>query len=183
MSAAKINLCWILSLVFMSSLPVEAAPIPLTSSSLYISAKPGLFQSPIGFSINSGSTNWVQVMSPKNNEFIEATYHSPGDENVQAALTMRHEKLSKPEELDSYSKKWMKDYPRFGFDVLAAKKVRVKNEVGFMLDLVNRENSKQLRQLIFVKNSNVVTLTCRDDAQNFLKTLKSCNEIIRTFRW
>jgi hypothetical protein len=163
--------------------PAMAAPMPLTSSSLFISKEKGLFRSPIGFSINAAHTDWVQVEKPKDNAYIEAVYRAHDDANVQAALTVRVDKTSLPTSLDEYAQKWMKDYPRFGFNILTSKKVRVGAEIGFMLDLVNRDNSKQLRQVLFVKEKNVVTLTCRDDVQNFSRTLKSCNDIMRTFRW
>lgn len=161
----------------------HTAPLPLTSSSYFISSHRGLFQSPLGFSLHSGNTDWVQLPPPKDNPYIETIYQAAGDTDIQAALTVRLDKMPKALELSEYAQKWMKDYPRFGFTVLTAKKVKVGTLIGFMLDLVNRDNSKQLRQVLFVKNADVVTLTCRDDVANFNKTLKSCNEIIRTFNW
>lgn len=171
----------LLSLFFVTA--TLAAPMPLTSSSVFISSKKGLFHSPLGFSIHSANTDWVQMPPPKGNSYIETIYRAGTDDHIQAALTVRTDKMTKAQSLDAYAKKWMKDYPRFGFDVLAAKKVKVGEEVGFLLDLVSRDNSKQLRQILFVKNKNAVTLTCRDDQKSFSQTLKSCNEIIRTFRW
>lgn len=172
-----------LLLVVVFSVGVVAAPLPLTSSSTFISSKNGIFHSPLGFSLHLGQSNWEQVTPPQNNDYIETIYRSVDDNNIQAALTVRIDKLDAPTTLQNYSKKWMKDYPRFGFEILAAKNVRVGNNVGFMLDLVNHENAKQLRQLLFVKNKNAVTLTCRDDKKSFTKTLKTCNEIVRTFQW
>ncbi len=176
-------LLYILTLVVIAAPKVFAAPIPLTSSSIFISSKNGLFQSPLGFSLHLASTDWLQVQKPADNPYIETIYRSSKDENIQAALTVRVDKLDAIHSIESYSQKWMKDYPRFGFAILTSKKVRVGNQVAFMLDLVNRDNSKQLRQVLFLKNKAAVTLTCRDDVTNFSRTLKSCNEIIRTFRW
>jgi len=160
-----------------------AAPIPLTSSSLFISQQRGLFRSALGFSLHAADSGWEQVPAPKDNSFIQTIYRAPNDSSTQAALTVRTDKMDKVYDVEQYAKKWMKDYPRFGFEILAAKKVRVSEDVAFMLDLVNRENSKQLRQVIFVKNKDAVTLTCRDDVSLFNETLKACNEIIRTFNW
>jgi hypothetical protein len=188
MKTSQVNF-HLLSLIFLIGFTlglfktVHSAPIPLTSSSIFISGKNGLFQSPLGFSLHLGQTDWIQVPKPANNSYIETVYRSGHDQNIQAALTVRVDKLKSNTDLDSYSQKWMKDYPRFGFNVLTAKKVRVGDEAGFMLDLVNRDNTKQLRQILFLKNRAAVTLTCRDDVKNFSKTLKSCNEIIRTFHW
>lgn len=164
-------------------LKASAAPIPLTSSSSFIAAKPGLFHSSLGYSLHAAETNWVQVRPPQNNRYIETVYRASENEDVQAALTVRADKLNQPAELSEYASKWIKDYSRFGFQILSSKKVRVGEEVGFMLDLVHQDTSKQLRQILFLKDKNVVTLTCRDDIKNFSQTLKSCNDIIRTFHW
>ncbi len=172
-----------MGLTFTLSLSAQAAPIPLTSSSLFISAKKGLFQSPLGFSLHLSNTKWVQVSKPAQNPYIETIYRASGDSLTQAALTVRVDKIDKSLDPTAYAQKWLKDYPRFGFDIINSKKVRVSQEVGYLIDMINNDNSKQLRQILFVKNNHAVTLTCRDDAANFSQTLKTCNEIIKTFQW
>ena len=130
-----------------------AAPIPATTSSMVITEKPGIFRSPIGFEINAADTGWVQVPPPGNNKYIATVYRNENlVDGIQPALTVRVDKLEKPISLKMYTKRWMKDYPRLGFEILAAKKVKVGGEVAFMLDIFNN-------------------------------TLKSCNEIFRTFIW
>jgi hypothetical protein len=161
-----------------------SAPIPLTSTSALLSEKKGLFRSPLGFSLNSGATNWEQVAAPQDNPFIATIYRAAENASgVQAALTVRIDQLSEKTTLDIYAKKWLKDYPRFGFEILSSKKVRIGSQIGFLLDIVNRENQKQLRQVLFLRDKNAVTLTCRDHLKTFSSTLRSCNSIIRTFRW
>jgi hypothetical protein len=157
-----------------------AAPIPFTSTSRLTSEKSGIYRSPLGFTIHAGNSGWQATSPTVKNDFVVATYKSTND---ASALTVRVDEIKKPISLDEYSKKWLKDYPRFGFDVLTAKKVRVGSEVAYMLDFVSPENKKQLRQILFVKNKNAVTLTCRGDQTDFSKTVRSCNEIIRNFRW
>ena len=165
------------------SLVAFAAPMPLTSSSIFISGHPGLFHSAMGFTMNSASTNWHLVPAPKNNSYIETVYRAPSDSKTQAALTVRAEVLQKSVDLEAYANRWIKDYPRLGFEILASKKVRVGDQIAYMLDLISRENAKQLRQVLFVKGKNSVTLTCRDDVSTFSQSLKSCNDIVRTFHW
>ncbi|MEK6554888.1 MAG: hypothetical protein AABZ31_06600 [Bdellovibrionota bacterium] len=164
----------------LSALPALAAPIPFTSSSQLISEKNGIYRSPLGFSIHAGTSGWKPAAPTVKNDFVVATYKSDVD---SSALTVRIDEIKKPITLDEYSKKWLKDYPRFGFDVLTAKKVRVGKEIGYMLDFVSPENKKQLRQILFVKNKNAVTLTCRGEQVGFSKTVRQCNEIIRNFKW
>jgi hypothetical protein len=148
-----------------------------------MSEKKGLFRSPLGFALDSGHSNWEQVAAPQENPFIATIYRAENSSGIQAALTVRVDQLNEKTSLDSYAKKWLKDYPRFGFEILSSKKVKVGNQVAFLLDLINRENQKQLRQVLFLREKNAVTLTCRDQLKTFSNTLRSCNSIIRTFRW
>lgn len=184
MRLAQISYLFLLVTLLTLAEALNAAPIPLTSTSRFTSEHNGMFRSPLGFSLHAGNTNWEQVPAPADNPFIATIYRATEIENgVQAALTVRIDELDETSTLDSYSKKWLKDYPRFGFEILSAKKVKVGRQIGFLLDLVNRESQKQLRQILFLHGKNAVTLTCRDQIQTFRSTVRDCNAIIRTFQW
>lgn len=162
----------------------SAAPIPATSSSLIIAPEKGQFISPKGFILNAGDSKWVQSEAPKGIRSVATVYKGPvTTKGIQAALTVRVDDLQRDSSLKSYIRKWSKDYPRFGFDILASKPIKVNEEVGYLLDLVNKETEKQLRQVVFLKDRRAVILTCRDHMNSFLNNLKGCNEIIRSFRW
>lgn len=171
------------AITFVFVLAASAAPIPLLSSSTFRDITNGAFFSKSGYSIHAGQSGWTTTLSPTKNPFIETVFLSDNDVNIQASLTVRLDEMGKKRSLDQYAKRWLKDYPRFGFNILESKKVKVGMNTGYLLELVNRDSSKQLRQVLFVKDKVAVTLTCRDDVKSFLQSLKSCNEIIRTFRW
>jgi hypothetical protein len=161
-----------------------AAPIPGTSSSPLVSAQPGLFYSPKGFRLNSAQTAWVQSAPPRHIPSLVTIYKSPLPQNgQQPALTVRVDSLRQPQSLKGYVKKWMKDYSRFGFEVLTAKPIKIKDNPAFLLDIVSRATRKQLRQVVFLKEKTAVTLTCRDGRESFAKTVQDCNEIVKTFEW
>lgn len=162
----------------------EAAPHPGVTSAL-AAPKLGVFRSPIGFEIASGDSGWLPTSAPNESKNIATVYRPSAwkARGINAMLTVRVDKLKKPLTLDAYVKRWSKEYPKFGFDVLGSKPFVQNNERGYVLDLINRDNNRQLRQVIFLKEKNAVILTCRDQASTFKSTLKSCNEIIRTFRW
>jgi hypothetical protein len=103
--------------------------------------------------------------------------------SAPATLTVRVDKLEKDTTLDRYIGKWMKEYPRYGFDVLGSKPFLQAKNKGYVLDLVNRNQGKQLRQVVFLKRKNAVILTCRDRIATFQTSLKACNQIIKTFTW
>ena len=162
-----------------------AAPIPGTSSSSLIGSDLGLYRSKEGFQIHAGSTDWIHTLSQSHSQYIKTIYRSPrANKGVQAALTVRVDQLKgKKTSVKKYVKRWRSDYLRFGFDILSAKKVKVNGNTGFLFDLVNKTSSKQLRQVVFVKNRHAVILTCRDHRRTFRQTVKTCNQIVKNFSW
>lgn len=161
-----------------------AAPIPVSTSSAVLNAKPGIYLSPLGFQLDTSDTGWRPVDAQGKSEFIVAAYvKETSDPEVQGAFTVRVDKIAAPTSVEAYAKKWLKDYPRLGFEILTAKKVNVSGEIGFLLDLVNRDNKMQLRQLLFTKRNHVVNLACRDQMKDFTATLADCNKIFRSFSW
>lgn len=177
---------WLILLPFLSwSLSSLAAPIPATSSSAVISSNQDVFLSELGFMIGAGASGWQQVRGSTGNPYISTMFKPPEKSalGVQAQLTVRVDQLEKPMSLNDYIQQWKKDYPRFGLDITTAKPIELKGIPAFLIDTINRESDRQLRQVIFLKNRQAVIITCRDHQQTFSITLKSCNEIIRHFRW
>lgn len=188
----------ILIVILAFSLAAFAAPIPGTSTSKLVSPEIGLYHSPIGFQMNSGKTGWAHVAPPRGNKFIATMYmaqptsiatqmHADLTGKIKTAspatLTVRVDELEKDIALEKYIQKWLKEYPRYGFDVLGSKAFVQNKQKGYVLDLVNRDQGKQLRQVVFLKQKKAVILTCRDKVASFQTTLKSCNEIIKSFVW
>jgi hypothetical protein len=100
-----------------------------------------------------------------------------------ASLTVRVDKLSKTIPLAKYVNRWQKEYPKYGFDLLGSKPFVQNKNQGYVLDLLNRQSGKQMRQVIFMndKKRAAIILTCRDDVSRFKSTIKGCNQIVRTF--
>jgi hypothetical protein len=111
------------------------------------------------------------------------TAASPRRSSGSAALTVRVDQLEKDVALDRYVNRWLKEYPRYGFDVLNSKPFALDKQRAYVIDLVNRDGGKQVRQVIFMKKRTVAILTCRDRIAAFNESLKGCNDIIRTFHW
>lgn len=163
-----------------------AAPMPATSTSKLVAPQLGLFRSPTGFEISSGASGWIHSVAPQDSRYIQTVYRAPkdpADKKTAASLTVRIDKLEKPVAMNKYVQRWQKEYPKYGFDVLGSKPFSQNKIKGFVLDLVNRDSQKQIRQVVFMKDTNAVILTCRDDAKSFKDSLKNCNQIIRTFNW
>lgn len=172
-------------LSLLATLNADAAPLPGTATSTLVSPKLGIFRSPLGFQIAAGQSGWQQAEAPAENKFIATMYKAPsksGKTDV-ASLTVRVDQLKKETTLDKYVQRWMKEYPKYGFDVIGSLPFAQNKDKGFVLDLINRDSGRQLRQAVFLKKNRAVILTCRDRADGFKEALKSCNQIIRTFEW
>ncbi len=173
-----------LILALFLTLSAWSAPHPGTSSSFLIGQDNGRFISQHGFLLNAAGTHWQHQHTPKNIKNIETMYLSQNSiGGMKASLTVRVDDLSRTTSLGAYMQKWARDYHRFGFDILNSQKVKVGSYKAHMIDLIHKPSSKQLRQVVFFRNQKAVVFTCRDNRQTFLKSLKSCNEIIRSFRW
>lgn len=161
-----------------------SAPIPLSSSSKTLDTGKGLFFSPLGFKISAEKTDWIHTLNDKDHPYILTEYRSPHvDFGVQAALTVRVDQLKSKRTLKSYMKKWIKDYPKFGFQVLNSKPINVNQQMGFLMDILNPKNRRQLRQVIFLKEKTAVVLTCRFHKKTETHNLHQCNQIIKNFKW
>lgn len=181
------------AIMFATALPIsrsEASPHPATSSSKLIAPRLGFYRSPDGFHLHSGDSGWLQAAPPRGNQTILTVYRSPRNES-KASLTVRVDQLARGTTADRYIGRWIKEYPRFGFDVLGSQPFTQAGAAGapgvrgHVIDLMNRDSKMQLRQVVFVseQRKRAAILTCRDNATDFSATLKSCNSIVKTFEW
>ncbi len=150
-----------------------------------LSLEQGQFVSPtLGFQISAGQSGWRLEAPPESLPSIVTIFKSPQPQTgLPATATVRVDHLESPLTLAQYVRRWMQDYHRFGFDILQNQPIRVEGQEAFLLDLLHREEERQLRQIVFVKEKTAVILTCRDQQSNFNQSLPACNEIARQFRW
>lgn len=162
----------------------SAAPHPATSSSKLIAPKLGFYRSADGFQLHSSDSGWLQAAPPSGNQTILTVYRSPASES-RASLTVRVDRIARGMSSDKYIGRWIKEYPRFGFDVLGSQPFVQNGLRGHVIDLMNRDSKMQLRQVVFVSESRrrAAILTCRDASNGFSSTLKACNSIVKTFQW
>lgn len=171
-------------LLNLLGLRLMAAPFPVTSSSILTDPSFGLFYKPHGFSLKSAGTDWV--LNPEASKSIFQSYKYKPKENSfskLAELTLRIDQISSQQNLENYAKKWMRDYPQFGFEILGTKSMKMGGSNALLVDLYQRNKNQQLRQLILQKESKIVIMTCADQMDNFKKTLVQCNQMMNSFSW
>lgn len=166
------------------TLSAGAAPYPATSSSILTTPERGLAFMQKGFSVKTAGTDWIPVNPDKSGDSILDTIRfTPKDAAQTGSLSVRTDKILASASLELYAKKFMRDYPNYGFDVLSSKPVKLNETSGLLVDMVSRSKNKQLRQLILKQNNQVAILTCMDDKEKFSKTLSGCNQIMKSFEW
>jgi len=184
--SARGTLAAVVVLGVLLALPsqLRAAPHPATSSSQLVAPKLGMFRSPDGFRMHAGESGWLQTPPPAGNSTILTVYRSPKPES-RASLTVRVDRLTREVTAERYVQRWLKDYPRFGFDVLGTQAFTQSGLKAQVIDLINRDSKMQLRQIVFVNESQkrAAILTCRDLTDQFADSLKRCNSIIKSFEW
>ena len=149
-----------------------------------VAPKLGIYKSKFGFEILAQNSNWIQTNPPKKSRFIETVYRSPVMRNdVRATLTVRVDNMKDQTSIKKYVKRWIKEYPKYGYDVLGSKAFKSGKKRGYVIDLVNARKKRQLRQVIYLNKKTAVLMTCRDHSTSFSSSLKECNKIVRNFRW
>lgn len=160
-----------------------AAPHPATSTSILTNPEHGHYFQSQGFNLRTLGTNWLPVPQNDSSLFESVRFTPKGNLEAEASLSVRTDVLNKKTTLESYAKKWMRDYPSYGFEILGAKSFAVSGSPGLVVDMIQRGKNKQLRQVILQKGSRVAILTCLDNQSSFQKTLVACNQLVKNFEW
>lgn len=171
------------TLLLLSSSFVQAAPHPGTSTSVLTDPQQGHYFQSQGFNLRTLGTDWLPTPQNKESMFESVRFTPKGQMDATASLSVRTDTLSKQSNLESYAKKWMRDYPSYGFEVLGAKSFSVAGSPGLVVDMIQRSKSKQIRQVILQKGQKVAILTCLDNQSSFQKTLANCNQLVKNFEW
>lgn len=159
-----------------------AAPYPATSSSALTAPEKGLYFLHKGFTLKTEGTNWVPAPGAEQS-LLETVRFSPKESGQQGSLSVRMDKVARNASLELYTRKWMRDYPSYGFEVLSAKNFTLNGSPALVVDMLSRSKNKQIRQVILKNDDRVAIMTCLDNKDSFNKSLQSCNQIMKSFTW
>lgn len=173
------------SLTVLATTLSSAAPFPRGVPSSQLEPEIGVYTNEeVGFTLQSQGTNWVLGEPPESSQGLEALFYAQEkNQDGRALLTIRVDKNTGASDVQTYMEKWGQEYPRYGFQVLGSRSFEINGQNGYVVDLVNREKSRQMRQVVYFKDQNAVILTCRDGLSTFETSLRSCNSIMRSFAW
>jgi hypothetical protein len=177
--------------LILSFIPAAwSSPHPATGSSLLLKADQKFFNHSL-FTLNSEGTQWVSTSHPTEDIYKFIPKINPSNNQAQnkksvseqASMSVRSHKINAKYNLESYAKSWVKEYSQYGFDVLGSRPFEQVGFNGLVIDLIHKKKSKQLRQVLFEKDKQVVVFTCTDEMTSFSQSIQSCNQIIQSFRW
>ncbi len=176
------NILIILSFVVLRS---WSSPFPVSGTSLLTDPAEGRFLEPYGFRLKTTNLKWTVVPDEKVSIFQTFRFAPINSQinNQTAQLTVRKDDLGQAKNLEVYAKKWMREYPQYGFEILTTKNMQLGGGDALLIDLVHRAKNQQIRQLVLHRNKKVVILTCLDEISKFKSTVSDCNQMMTSFSW
>lgn len=135
-----------------------------------------------GFTLKTEGTSWVPVSSNEQS-ILDTIRFASKDPNSLGSLSVRTDKISKNVTLELYTRKWMRDYPNYGFEVISAKNFTLNGSPALVVDMLSRLKKKQLRQVVLKNEDRIAIMTCLDSQEKFSQSLQQCNQIMKSFTW
>ncbi|HPI40122.1 MAG TPA: hypothetical protein PLJ21_04915 [Pseudobdellovibrionaceae bacterium] len=175
-----INLLTSLFTVFSTAF---AAPHPGAVGSALFDRSNGMSFSNKGFILPSEGTQWRLVDSDRFELVSEKIKADKTTETLTTVLTIHTEELKKKQDIEQYSKQWLKEYSQFGFELLGTKPIGDTRFPALLVDLYHRKSDKQIRQVIRLNEKKVAILTCSHQRQGFSEILSQCNQLMEKFSW
>ncbi len=167
------------------SLNSFSAPHPGVGSSALNQIDKNIFFSLMGFKLNVVPEGWELLSaddSDSNKDLqIEIGKNFSMTNDHIGRISFKSETTKTKVNLETYVKKFLRDYNQYGFDVSGLQSIREKNSV--IIDINQKNKKTRSRQMFFQNGTRIVTATCADEFENFEKTVADCNQIFSNFVW
>lgn len=176
---------YFLYLLLAMTLKTHSAPHPGVGSSALNHLDKNIFYSQMGFKLNAIPSGWNLITSPDvdpNKDLqIELGKNFSTSNNLVGRISFKSEVTKTKVDLETYVKKYLRDYNQYGFDVSGLQSLREKNSV--IVDINQKNKKTRSRQMFFQNGTRIVTATCVDEFENFDKTIAECNQIFSQLSW
>lgn len=179
----KIILFGLMSLVTTSIAHATSFP-----GEILMRPQTGIFWQSEGFRLGTAGTQWVPDLNTQTDGTDEArtpleNFRYQHRSSPHAHLRIDVESLKGKSTLESYARRWVKEYGQYGFQILRSQPTKVNNHATLIYDLLPKTKELQIRQIIQVHHGKAVILTCSDEKGNFNKTTGDCNQMARNLIW
>jgi hypothetical protein len=98
---------------------------------------------------------------------------------IQPTLTMRVD-TGNWSSARLYAAKWLKEYPKFGYELQMSREARFGTLDGFEMELQANDTNRRVRQFVVARPSEVWVFTCSSDKENFDAAWSACRKILST---
>ncbi len=170
-------------IVTVLQLVAKASPIPGAGSSQVPQLLKNIVISEHGFRIGSTDHNFWTLKQDINSNINDTFQYVASNPHSGARFTVNVDKFSRPTSFDSYVKKWVKEYPYFGFEILKTQVMKIGGQPCYLVDFAHRKKNKQMRQFVVVKKDYAVVMTCADEIGKFKDTSLQCADLVNNFQW
>lgn len=160
-----------------------ASPMPGAGSSQVPQLLKNIVVSEHGFRIGSSQQDFWTLKKDLEANQKDTFQFVASKPDSGARFTVNIDTFSKPTSFDSYVKKWVKEYPYFGFEILKTQVTKIAGQPCYLVDFAHRKKNKQMRQFVVVKKEFAVVMTCADDIAKFRETSTQCSDLVSNFRW
>lgn len=169
--------------IFLYFGEAESAPHPGVASSVLTDPSKGTFLHGFGFRIRGLPTEWTPHPLGSENGIESAVRLTSKQSTKDSSISIHLETMTKNSSLESYARKWMREYSGYGFEILGTKGVLLNGEKTLLVDLTQNRKNRQIRQAVLQRGSRIAVVTCLDKKDSFHLTLGICNEVLRGFQW
>jgi hypothetical protein len=159
----------------------QAAPHPLTGSSIINSAQSNLIYSQMGFKVSGVPSNWIY--KPGADDTTVSIDLGPADTQAKTTLSFHMETVAKKMTLEQYVRQYLRDYNQYGFEVTSLQSNKKNIVPSVIVDLTQKNKQTRSRQVFFLQNEKIIIASCLDDFDKFDKTAATCNSILGSFQW
>jgi hypothetical protein len=166
---------FILFLIILCGTGAEAS-VPQTHRYLDQELKLDLFTGITGWDFFSGDSGDSQskiafvARAPKSSDAV-------GSPNATLTLRIDH---SDARTSRIYAEKWLKEFPKFGYELQMSKATSYGALEGFEIELKSNTSERRIKQFL-VKRPNVMwVFTCSSDQNHFGSVFKDCEKILKS---
>lgn len=172
--------------LFLNS--VFAAPHPGVGSSVLQQPDQGSLFSMFGFKNPALNKKWKLSPQQMGSESIQLDFVSSNlhAQESTTAISFKLEKISEKTHLNQLTRKYLKDYNSYGFNVKNVDPVTVptKSNIEVLkLNTVHKANSSASIQYLIRKSDQLIVMTCIGSFENHDSTTSECKTLFDNMIW
>lgn len=137
-----------------------------------------------GITITSNMPHWSFSLPSADKEDLLFIARGPksSQEETAPTLTLRTDSSQEYKTAKAYSDHWLKEYPKYGFQVEYARPNTFVSKQGYELQVKSIDAPKMVYQVVLPKGSEMLIFTCTSETKGFKNALEACKKIISGVR-